>query len=125
MNKQEAIKLVEIYGEAWMKQDPDLVLTIFTPDATYHDPREGEQKGHSGIRAYWESKIIGTQRDIVFKLLNMWVDNDTVIAEWEATFVDTKRNLNISMTEVAIFGVQGSKFSSLREYYHSEKTQIG
>ena len=124
MKKEQAVKLIQTYGDAWMKQDADLILSVFTPDATYYDPKEGEQKGHEGIRAYWMSKVIGSQRDIVFKLLNVWVEEGTVIAEWNATFVDTKRNLAIDMTEVAIFGVAGEKFSSLREYYHSEKKPI-
>ncbi len=48
----------------------------------------------------------------------------TVIAEWYAEFTDTKRALGIKMTEVAIFTVEGDKFSALREYYKSEKTAL-
>jgi hypothetical protein len=32
--------------------------------------------------------------------------------------------LHIDMTEVAIFGVKDEKFSSLREYYKSIKTEL-
>ncbi|MDR3558464.1 MAG: hypothetical protein P4L61_02955, partial [Candidatus Pacebacteria bacterium] len=66
-----------------------------------------------------------------FKLLNVWIDEGrggvdgaTVIAEWDAEFIDTKRNLHIDMTEVAIFGVKDGKFSSLREYYRSVKKPL-
>ncbi|MBI5799046.1 MAG: nuclear transport factor 2 family protein [Candidatus Yonathbacteria bacterium] len=124
MTKDEAIKLLNIYGEAWEKQDPDLILTIFTPDAIYNDPKEAENHGHEGIRAYWVSKVVGEEKDIKFKLLNTWVDGTDVIAEYYAEFIDTKRNLNIKMTEVAIITTRDEKFSSLREYYKSEKTPL-
>ena len=107
-----------------MERDAEKILKVFTPDATYFDPREGEQVGHEGIRRYWETKVIGSQKDITFRLLNVWVDADAVIAEWNATFIDTARSLAIAMTEVAIFGVKDGKFSSLREYYRSEKKPI-
>lgn len=81
MTKKQAASLIEMYGKAWVAQDPKLVLTIFTPDATYNDPHEPELHGHEEIRAYWKSKVIGEQKDIQFKLLNVWVDGETVIAE--------------------------------------------
>ena len=124
MTKEEAIILLNTYGKAWEEQDPVLILTIFTPDAIYNDPKEPENHGHDGIREYWMSKVVGEEKDIKFKLLNTWVDGTDVIAEWYAEFVDTKRNLQIKMTEVAVFTTKDGKFSSLREYYKSEKTPL-
>jgi len=98
--------LIAIYGQAWMTRDPELILDIFTEDATYLDPSLPENQGHEGIRAYWVSKVIGEQKDIVFKLRNLWLDGDTVIAEWDATFINTKKNVRVEMSEVAIFGVR-------------------
>jgi uncharacterized protein (TIGR02246 family) len=79
MTKDQAAQLIATYGKAWEQRDADLILTVFTPDATYFDPREGVQTGHAGIKAYWESKVIGSQKNITFKLLNLWMDADTVI----------------------------------------------
>jgi hypothetical protein len=129
ITREAALRLLEIYGRAWETRDPDLILTIFTKDATYNDPKEPLNHGHEGIKRYWISKVIGEQRDIKFNLLNTWIDNSssnggTVIAEWHATFIDMPRNVNISMTEVAIFGVRNGLFSSLREYYKAIKTPI-
>ena len=124
MTKEEAVRLLTIYGEAWKKQDADLILTIFTEDASYNDPKEPENFGHEGIRKYWISKVQGEQKDIHFKLLNVWIDEDTVLAEWNTSFVDVPRNLHLDMREVAIFGVRNGKFSSLREYYKSVKTPL-
>lgn len=124
MTKEEAERLIGIYGEAWMARDANMILEVFTPDATYFDPREGEQVGHAGIKRYWETKVLNSQKDIKFTLLNVWPCGDTVIAEWNAKFTDIPRNLHIDMTEVAIFGVRDGKFSSLREYYYNTKTPL-
>lgn len=124
MTHEEATKLIEVYGKAWENRDPELIVTIFTEDATYNDPKEPENIGREAIRQYWVTKVIGEQDDIKFDLRHLWVDGDTVIAEWHATFKDVKRNILIDMIEVAIFTVQGDKFSSLREYYKTVKTPL-
>lgn len=124
MIKEKAIELLNIYGKAWVERDPELILTVFTTDATYNDPREKENQGHEGIRAYWVSKVVNGQKDIHFELLNLWVDGDAVIVEWKAQFIDTIRNLRIDTTEVGIFTVRDGKFSALREYYKSVKTPL-
>lgn len=125
MTKDEAINLLNIYKEAWERQDPELILAVFTPDAIYNDPAESETQHHDGIREYWIKKVVGEQRDIHFTLLHVWLDDGHVIAEWYVEFVDTKRNLHVKMNEVAIFTTRDGKFNSLREYYKSEKTPIG
>ena len=126
MTKEKARELINTYGEAWVKQDPELILTVFTPDATYDDPNEPKNFGYGGIRAYWISKVLGEQKDINFKLQNVWIDEggEKVIAEWEAEFTDVVRNLRIHMFEVAIFDALGDKFSSLRKYYKTTKTAL-
>jgi ketosteroid isomerase-like protein len=124
MTREEALILLETYGKAWETKDPELIATIFTPDAIYNDPKEPENIGLEAIKEYWNYKVIGEQDDIKFNLRNVWVDGDTVIAEWQASFKDIKRNLFIDMTEVAIFTVKNGKFSSLREYYKSVKTPL-
>ena len=97
MTKESALELLNIYGKAWVTQDPDLILSIFTPSAIYNDPHEPENHGHEGIRKYWLEKVVGQQKDISFKLLNCWVaeGGGTIVAEWHAKFTDVKRNLRI------------------------------
>ena len=37
LTKQQARDVLGVYIKAWETQDPDLIVTIFTPDATYHE----------------------------------------------------------------------------------------
>jgi len=121
MTHEEATKLIEIYGKAWETRDPELIATIFTEEATHSDPKEKEDIGRDAIKEYWKTKVVGEQDDIKFDIRHVWVDGDTVIAEWHATFKDIKRKLFIDMVEVAIFTVKDGKFSSDREYYKDTK----
>ncbi len=124
MTKQKALELLEIYGRAWVTKNPDLIVTIFTDNAAYNDPHEPENIGREAIRAYWQNKVVGEQDNITFDLKNIWLEDKTVIAEWHASFRDIKRNLQVTLKEVAIFETSGNLFSSLREYYQSTKTPL-
>ena len=71
-------------------QDPALIVTIFTEGASYHERVMGEPiRGRDGIRDYWQTKVVGGQANITCDLLNLYLDDGTAIAEWEATFDDT------------------------------------
>lgn len=124
MTHEEATKLIEIYGKAWETKDVGLLSSFFTHDATYNDPMEPENFGIEAIKNYWQTKVVEGQEDIKFEIKNIWIDGETIIAEWRATFKDIKRSLHIDMSEVAIFTIKNGKFSSLREYYKDIKTPI-
>ena len=87
--KEDVRKLIDVYIRAWTTQDPDLILTIFTPTATYHE-RVLQQpiRDHAGIREYWQTKVVKEQSNIHAELLSLYLDGTTAIAEWEARFDD-------------------------------------
>ena len=115
--------LIDVYLRAWMTQDPDLIVTIFTPAATYHERVLGEPiRGRDGIRRYWETKVVQGQANIEARLLNLYLDSGglIVIAEWEARFDDVVKGHRKLMREVAILELDGEKIASLREYWASQ-----
>jgi uncharacterized protein (TIGR02246 family) len=119
--KAEVRALLDIYVKAWETQDPDLICTIFTPDAVYHERiMEAPIPDREAIRAYWQSKVVEGQANIECRVLAVYLDGDTVIAEWEAVFDDVRQMVRKRMREVAILTVRGGLFASLREYWASE-----
>lgn len=119
--KAEVKALLDVYVKAWETQDPDLIVSIFTPDASYHERvMEAPIPDREAIRAYWVSKVVGGQADIEARVLNLYLDGDTAVAEWEATFDDTVQGVRKRMREVAILEVRDGLFASLREYWASE-----
>jgi hypothetical protein len=122
LTKQDARDVIDIYIRAWVEQDPDLIVTIFTDAATYHERvLDAPMRDREGIRAYWQAKVVESQGNIKCELLNLYLDGNTAIAEWEAEFDDLVQRARKRMREVAILVFEGRLIASLREYWASER----
>ena len=120
--KQQARQILDTYIRAWETQDPGLIVTIFTSTATYHERvLEDPIPGREAIRSYWQSKVVQAQANIRCQLLNLYLDDDTVIAEWEAEFDDLAQGVRKRMREIAVLVFDGQLIASLREYWASEQ----
>jgi SnoaL-like domain len=125
LTKQEVRDVLDVYMRAWTEQDPDLITTIFTDNASYHERvLEAPILGHEGIRAYWQTKVVESQANIKCELLNLYLDGATAIAEWEAEFDDVAQNVRKRMREVALIVSDGHLIESLREYWSSEVVEL-
>ena len=122
--RELAREVLATYIRAWETQDPGLIVTIFTPAATYHERVLAEPiPDREAIRRYWESKVVRSQANITCRLLNFYVDGNAVIAEWLAEFDDIAQGVRKRMREIAVLEFDGPLVASLREYWASE--QIG
>lgn len=122
LTKQDVRDVVDLYIRAWVEQDIDLIETIFTDTATYHERVfEALIRDRQGIREYWKAKVVESQSDIKCELLNLYLDGDTAIAEWQAEFDDLAQNVRKRMREVSILVFEGQLIASLREYWSSER----
>lgn len=122
LTKAQAREVIDVYIKAWETQDPDLIVTIFTPGATYHERvLEEPIPDREAIRRYWQEKVVQSQANIRCELLNLYLDGDTVIAEWEAEFDDLVQAARKRMREIAVLTFEGNLISSLREYWASER----
>lgn len=125
ISREEVLEVIGVYQKSWESQDPDLILTIFTSDAKYHERTfEKAHLGHDEIREYWVSKVVNSQSDIKFKLLNLYLEGETAIAEWEATFNHLEKGKNYIMREVAILDFEGNKIKHLREYWQAKALDL-
>jgi ketosteroid isomerase-like protein len=121
LRKTALIRVLDVYKTAWEQQDAGLILTIFTNDAVYHERVLQEPiRGHAGIAAYWQEKVVKGQGRISFTLLNTYLDGTTGIAEWEVSFDDCVQRKRKHMKEIAIMEFVDRKIASLREYWASE-----
>ncbi len=122
LTRDEAREVVDTYIRAWVRQDPDLIVTVFTGSATYHERvLEDPIPDRDAIRRYWEEKVVRSQANIKCELLNLYLDGTTVIAEWEAEFDDLAQGVRKRMREIAVLTFEGRLISSLREYWASER----
>jgi SnoaL-like domain len=122
LTRHDAREVLDIYIRAWVEQGPDLIVTIFTGSATYHERVLAEPiPDREAIRRYWQEKVAQSQANIKCELLNFYLDGETVIAEWEAEFDDVVQGVRKRMREVAILVFEGRLIASLREYWASEQ----
>lgn len=120
LTEQHVRAVIATYIQAWVEKDPDLILSVFTEHATYHERvLDDPIVAHSGIRRYWQDKVVESQDHIVCRLLALYIDGDTAIAEWEAEFDDLAQRVRKRMREVAILDFEGPKIAALREYWSS------
>jgi ketosteroid isomerase-like protein len=121
LRKATLMAALDVYKTAWEQQNPELILTIFTKDAVYHERVLQEpMRGHEEIAAYWREKVVKGQDRIRFTLLNTHIDGNTGIAEWEVSFDDLAQRQRKHMKEIAILEFVDGKIASLREYWASE-----
>lgn len=121
LTKQDVRGVLDIYVRAWETQDPDLITTIFTEDATYHERvLQDPIPDRAAIREYWQTKVVEAQANIACTILNVYLDGTTAIAEWEAEFDDLAQQVRKRMREIAVLDFEGRKISALREYWSSE-----
>ncbi|MDA3856140.1 MAG: nuclear transport factor 2 family protein [Candidatus Woesearchaeota archaeon] len=122
VEKKVVLDLIEIYKKAWITQDPEMIITIFHENCEYGEYLlKGAYKGHQEIKDYWQRKVVEEQSEIKFNLLNLYIDGDTAIAEWDSTFFSNIEKKTIHIVEVAILEILDGKIKRLREYWHSER----
>ena len=130
IGKQYVEGIVATYIEAWVTRDPELICTIFTPGATYHERVMGDViPDRAAIRRYWETKVVGAQANITCRQLSLYVDGSTAIVEWLAEFDDLAQGVRKRMQEIAVLEFEwtmerGYLISSLREYWASETVAV-
>ena len=119
---ERAQEILDIYGKAWVEQDVELVLSIFSEDAEYWERAFVEPYiGHEMIGQYWQEKVVDEQSDIEFSLTNLLVSGDTIVAEWDASVTSNVQHKRIHLRSVAILETANGLVSRFREYWHSEK----
>lgn len=127
LTREHAQKILDTYIRAWEGQDPDLILTIFTEGATYHERvLKDPLPDRDAIRRYWETKVVKEQANIQATLVEFYIDaeRDALIAEWDARFDDVVKGERKHMKEIAVLTFDGDLVSSLREYWSSEQLGV-
>ena len=121
LTKKDVHAIVDLYIRAWREQEPSEIVKIFTDSAVYQERAFEEPiKGRERIRDYWQGKVVESQARIECELINLYLDGDTAIAEWQAEFDDIEQGCRKRIREVAILEFRDGLIANLREYWTSE-----
>lgn len=115
-------RVMEDYRRAWEHQDANLILSIFTEDATYHEnPFNQPLAGHAAIRAYWQRAVMQNQKDIRFRWRAVHSQGYQHTIEWQAEFTQLAPPQRVELRGMMFLTFQGNRISSLREYWHKRE----
>lgn len=110
---------IDSYRRAWEESDSDLLVSLFTKDASYRSsPFREPNLGHHGIRAYW-ARAVGPQRCTEVRMGEPVVDGNVVAVEWWTTTDEGEGRVTITGCLLLQFAPDGRCFD-LREYWHLE-----
>ena len=115
---------IEGYRRSWEENDPELLLTLFTEDASYRSsPFREPSLGHEGIRAYWE-RAAGTQQGVEVRMGEPVVEGNVVAVEWWTTMLAGGDSTDVltmkNVIDYSRFGTRG-QLVPLREYWNAEE----
>lgn len=87
LTEHDARAWIDAYGDAWMTQDPNKIVKLFTPDGVYHERRYREpMRGLQAIRSYWQDLVHDLQRDVHFEARQVAVSGEQAFVQWHSHF---------------------------------------
>jgi len=111
---------IEGYRRAWEENDPDLLLTLFTEDASYRSsPFREPSLGHERIRAYWE-RAAGSQQGVEVRMGEPAVDGNVVAVEWWTTMEEADGGVVTLPGCLLLQCAPDARCFDLREYWNVE-----
>jgi len=110
--------LVDSFGAAWERGDPEAIISLFTPDATFLDaPFSDPAKGAAAIRSYWND-VPSNQADVSFRSGEIYSAGPWFATEFRCIY-RRRRSGEWVDTRGAIFcETRDGKISEMRMYWH-------
>lgn len=109
---------METYRRAWETRDAELILDVFSADATYQEtPFSEPLVGHQSIQRYWE-QATGNHRDIRFRWQPVYSGESLHVVEWQAAFTRRDSGRQVELRGVMLVELRGERIFRFREYWH-------
>ena len=112
------------YRRAWETGDPDAVVQLFTPDATYVEtPFSEPMCGRAAIRAYWIEGARDGQRGVKFAAQPVALVDGTGYARWQARFTRVSGGAAVELDGMLAAGLAADGLCrEFREWWHRRET---
>lgn len=109
------------YADAWETADEDLIVSLFTEQATYRSsPFREPYRGHAEIRGYWQ-RGAGSQSETRVRMGRPYAaDGARVAVEWWATMVEAGEQVTLPGCLLLRFAADG-RCMDLYEYWNMAK----
>ncbi len=110
--------LVDTFGKGWAKQDLELLLSVFTADATFVEtPFAGRHEGTEAIRAYWRD-VPYHQSEGRFSSGEVFVAGPWFSTEFRFVFRRRRTGHWVDVRGALFCETEAGKISEMRMYWH-------
>jgi ketosteroid isomerase-like protein len=117
----EAGELLADFARAYETFDGDLVVSLFSADAEYHeDPFSPPIVGHNAIRAYWLASA-ETQDQVEFTIERHLVSGDTIVAIWHLSYLLREDGGRRRASGALVLDTRNGVIERLREWWHERR----
>jgi hypothetical protein len=114
MDRTEALTLMEKRRNAWLQNDLDTYLNLFSDDFAFSDGVE-ETRG----RAAWEDVIRRNDErssPVSWEFHSIAVDGSKILAEWTVTIEPKGSGTKVALKAMSISEAKDGRFTSHHEY---------
>ena len=114
MDRTEAVTLMEKRREAWLRQDLDAYLSLFSDDFVFSDGT-----GQSHGRASWEELNRRNAERVLpvsWEFHELAVHGSNILAEWTLTLEPRGTGTRVSLKAMSISETRDGLFAANREY---------
>jgi steroid delta-isomerase-like uncharacterized protein len=80
---------IDRYNDAWNRHDLDAIIAMHAPDMVFENHTAGERAEGSEVRAHI-ARIFDSWPDIAFATRRLYVREDLVVQEWNASATHTR-----------------------------------
>jgi hypothetical protein len=105
------------YANAWETANEDLIVSLFTPEATYRSsPYHEPHRGHAEIRCYWR-RAAGRQSETRVRMGKPYAEGTRVAVEWWTTMIEGQAQVTLPGCLLLRFASDG-RCADLHEYWN-------
>jgi len=88
MTEPEVQRWLDLYRDAWIRRDPELIAPLFAETATYRNgPFDDPCHGIEAIRAFWFDWRSRPIRDLTFQAQVGLVSGTEGVAGWQGSYM--------------------------------------
>jgi steroid delta-isomerase-like uncharacterized protein len=115
------VSIVKDFERAFNRRDPDALVALFTPRATYRDTFYGDHAGTAALREMF-ARMFREGRDYAWTMEKTVESPERAAAEWTFRYVVTdavprSAGRAVSFRGMSLFELEGGKIAAYREYF--------
>lgn len=111
-------ELIDTFGRGWERGDPELVCSVFSPDAVFLEtPFSQPDTGLTAIRAYWKD-LPTHQAEVRFQSGEIYAAGPWFSTEFRATFRRRRTGESVDARGAIFCETKDGKISEMRMYWH-------